>query len=290
MPVVFISHSNQDDESTLFLVDYLKRAGFDVWVDFENLRGGVDWLCEIQAGIDRCDAVVTILSKASLKSVWVERECLYAFQLGKPVFTALIDNVRLPLHLINIQYCDCRERIAQGAADLANSLKIRLSYADPVNYARSDVSNKPMEANFFPYVEQLPQGDIAAQVARELFHWARRIADELAFSGKAHPAIHARIALNGQLLTLFTIWAYPKTPSLQLPLDQLAAYPPYKSKQSRRAILKRLNKLLPKKSRLSADAADRRPTIPLKHLGSPKKLDALKAIVFDICDNLRANG
>ena len=111
MPLVFISHSNEDEESTQFLVEYLRREGFRVWVDFENIRGGADWLCEIQAGIERCDAVVTVLSKASLKSVWVERECLFAFQLSKPVFTALVEDVRLPLHLINIQYCDCRERI-----------------------------------------------------------------------------------------------------------------------------------------------------------------------------------
>ena len=289
MPVVFISHSNQDDEPTVYLVGFLRRAGFDVWVDFENIRGGADWLCEIQAGIERCDAVVTILSKASLKSVWVEREILYAFQLGKPVFTALVDDVRLPLHLINIQYCDCRERIAEGAADLADSLKIRLSYADSINYAKSDVSNKPIEANFFPYVEQLPHGDIAANVARDLFCWARSIADELAFSGKTHPACHARIALNGQLLTLFTIRAFPKTPSLQLPLGSFAGYPPYRSKRSRRALLKKLNQLLPKRARLATSAADRRPTFPLEQLGKAEKLAAFKAIVIDICDNLRAN-
>ena len=109
MPKVFISHSNQDRELTLFVVDALRRAGFDVWVDFENIRGGADWLCEIEAGIQRCDAVVTILSAASKASVWVERECLYAFQLKKPVVTALVADILIPLHLINIQYVDLRD-------------------------------------------------------------------------------------------------------------------------------------------------------------------------------------
>ncbi len=289
MPLVFISHSNQDDQSTLFLVEYLKRAGFRVWVDFENIRGGADWLCEIEAGIERCDAVVTVLSKASLKSVWVERECLFAFQLSKPVFTALVEDVRLPLHLINIQYCDCREGIEDGAAALAKSLHISLTGVRPTNYARSEVSSVPTEANFFPYIEQLPQGDIAAKVARDLFNWARSNVDELAFSGKSHPACHARITLDGRILTLFSIWAYPKTPSLQLHFKRLAAHPQYKTKRSRRALLKRMNRLLPKPARQPASAIDRRPTFPLKHLHSPATRQAFKAIVLEISENLMKN-
>ena len=287
MPLVFISHSNEDEESTQFLVEYLRREGFRVWVDFENIRGGADWLCEIQAGIERCDAVVTVLSKASLKSVWVERECLFAFQLSKPVFTALVEDVRLPLHLINIQYCDCRERIEDGAAELARSLMRSLSGVDAINYARSDVSSVPIEANFFPYIQQLPQGDIAAMVARDLFNWARSHVDELAFSGKTHPACHARLSLNGKLLTLFSIRAYPKTPSLQLHFKRIAAHPPYQSKRSRRALLKRLNQLLPKQARLPANAIDRRPTFALQHLESAAERKAFYAIAQEICDRLK---
>ena len=287
MPLVFISHSNQDEAWTLVLVECLKREGFRVWVDFENIRGGADWLCEIEAGIERCDALVTILSKSSLKSVWVERECLFAFQLGKPVFTALVDDVRLPLHLINIQYCDCRERIEDGATALAKSLMTSLTGDDTMNYARSDVSSIPTAANFFPYIRQLPQGNIAALVASDLFNWARSNVDELAFSGKSHPACHARIRLSGRLLNLFSIRAYPKTPSLQLDFKRLAAYPQYKSKRSRRALLKRVNRLLPKHARLPASAIDRRPTFPLLHLHSAAERQAFKAIALEISDSLK---
>ena len=128
MPKVFISHSNQDSKQTLYISDALKRAGIDVWVDYENIRGGADWLCEIQAGIARCDAMVVVLSRASADSVWVERECLYAHQLRKPVFTALVADILIPLHLINIQYCDLRERPAEGMAKLAASI---LSASNP---------------------------------------------------------------------------------------------------------------------------------------------------------------
>ena len=223
MPKVFISHSNQDHESTLFVIDSLRRAGFDVWVDFENIRGGDDWLCEIQAGITRCDAVVTILSQASTQSVWVERECLFAFQLKKPLLTALVADVLIPLHLINIQYCDFREQASSGMVKLVESLETLLtSVDDSRDYPVAALSRQPLEANFFPYLEQLPTGDVARMVAQDLFYWARRIADEVAFGGRSNPGFHTRIMVNGKTVTVFTIWAYRKTPSVQLPLDYLS--------------------------------------------------------------------
>lgn len=290
MPKLFISHSNHDDQKTLFIVESLRRAGFAVWVDFENIRGGADWLCEIQAGIERCDAVVTILSKASLKSVWVERECLFAFQLKKPVFIALVDQVHLPLLLINIQYCDCRGHLADGVATLIESLSLSVSTpATEINYPLEAVSGKPIEANFFPYVEQLPQGGIAAMVAKDLFHWARQIVDEVAFGGKTNPACHARITVNGHPVTLFSLWAYPKTPSLQVAFDYLSVHKPFNKRKQRRALLKQLNQLLPKNSRLCADKADRRPTIPLELFAAAETLEAFKQIISAIIDDLRAN-
>ena len=289
MPKVFISHSNRDSEATLLIAEALRRAGYDVWVDFENLRGGADWLCEIQAGIQRCDAVVTVLSKQSLSSVWVERECLYAFQLNKPLFTALLDNVLLPLHLINIQYCDFRENFADGTAGLVESLRVRLnSTRDAVKLEASAHSVRPNTANFFPYLEQLPHGETATLVAKDLFYWAGEIADEVAFGGRVNPGLHARIELAGQLLTVFSIWAFPKNPSLQLPFDYLSAHEPFRSRQVRRMALRQLNNILPKGMRFKMDSADRRPTFPLYVLSGADKLEALKRLLREIMGDVRA--
>ena len=292
MPKVFISHSNQDSNETLFVSDSLRRAAIDVWVDFESIRGGADWLCEIEAGIQRCDAVVIVLSKASATSVWVERECLYAWQLDKPVFTALIADILIPLHLINIQYCDLRARRTEGMAKLVESIQHALR-TDEKNAARnpiSAVSRRPVEANFFPYIEQLPNGDIAALVARDLFHWARDIADEVAFGGGVKkPAFHARIILDRQLVTILTIWAYRRKPSAQIPLDHLARRKPFRGRRARSNILRQLNLLLPKPRRFKADKADRRLSIPLHYLSSADKLEAFKGIVLELIHDLRSH-
>lgn len=289
MPKVFISHSNQDSDETLFVADSLRRAGIDVWVDFENIRGGADWLCEIQAGIQRCDAVVVVLSKSSANSVWVERECLYAWQLRKPVFTALVDDILIPLHLINIQYCDLRARRTDGMSKLVDSIQTALrSGAETTLNASASISREPAEDNFFPYVEQLADGDIATLVARDLFHWSRSVAHEVAFGGVSKPGFHARVKLNRHLVTVFSVYAYRRHPSAQIPLDRLAAHKPFSRRKVRAAILRDLNRIPPKNLRFNADKANRRPTLPLVRLSSADKLEAFKSIVLNIVRQLHA--
>lgn len=289
MPKVFISHSNQDSDETFFVVDSLRRAGIDVWVDFENIRGGADWLCEIEAGIQRCDAVVVMLSKSSADSVWVERECLYAWQLRKPVLTALVADILIPLHLINIQYCDLRARRTDGMSKLIASIEAVLqSNNEAESIAVSTVSRQPDENNFFPFVAQLNDGDVATLVARDLFHWSRSVAPEVAFGGVSKPGFHARVKLNRRLVTVFSVYAYRRRPSAQIPLDRLAAYKPFKRRKARAAILRDLNRILPKQQRFKADKANRRPTLALVHLTSADKLEAFKSIVLEIISELRA--
>ena len=286
MTNIFISHSNQDNDATLFIVAALRRADYGVWVDFENIRGGAEWLCEIEAGIERCDAVVLVLSAASRQSTWVERECLYAYQLRKPVITALTADVLIPLHLINIQYCDLRDR-RSGLAKLLEALAAIQPEGESSDYVPAAVSRQPLEANFFPYMEQLPSGDVAGLVARDLFHWARQITDEVAFGGAVKPGFHARVYCEGNPVTVFSVWAFRRRPSAQIPLDLLASQAPFSRRAVRRDILRQLNKLLPRKSRFPAASCDRRPTFPLRHLSDAEKLEAFKVVVLDIAEGLR---
>ena len=290
MPDIFISHSNEDSDATDFIVAALRRAGYGVWVDFENVRGGAEWLCELEAGIERCEAVLLILSAASRQSRWVERECLYAYQLRKPVITALIADVLIPLHLINIQCCDLRER-RSGLAKLLEALAHIQPEGEPREFVPAAVSRLPQEANFFPYLQQLPAGDVAALVARDLFHWARQVADDVAFGGAVNPGFHVRVKRdsNGKSkrVSVFSVWAYRRRPSAQIPLDLLASQSPFARRAARRDILRQLNQLLPRKSRFPAASCDRRPTFPLLHLSDAEKLEGFKQIALDIAERLR---
>ncbi len=275
MSTIFISHSNEDQALTGSIVERLRSAGWRVWVDYENIRGGAEWLCEIEAGIARCHAVLVILSPSSAASVWVERECLYAFQLRKPVLTALVADLLIPLHLINLQYCDLRQ--PSGVDKLLESLTALLEVDEASNYPEEEVSSSPQTANFFPYLTQLPHGHIAALVARDLYEWACEIADAVEFGGRRRPGFHVRLQLAKERCTLFSVWAYPVQPALQLPWRSMAR----RSQIDSRAVLRDLHALLPELT------ARRQNTIPLRCLDSAEKLESLKVILLDAARQLK---
>lgn len=289
MSTIFISHSTTDNEATRIIADNLRQSGFNIWVDFDSIEDGSRWVREIQNGIDTCDVVVVILSKAARQSEWVEKECLYAFDLKKPVFIARIEDVPLPLYLINIQYTDCRF-LADGIMDLIDAIQKTLtSTVTLTEHIAEDATADPTEENFFPYVEQLPDGEAAMWVAQDLYFWAQQISDEVEFGGRQNPAYHVKINLDGEPVTVFSIMAYPRTPSTQIALDYLQSHAPYNKASNRQKVIKQLNQLLPDGIQFDKSRADRRPTIPLHYLGTAEQLEGYKQIILDLIRHLRAS-
>ena len=285
---VFISHSNEDNAETLRIAEALRRAGYGVWVDFENIRGGVAWLCEIEAGIERCDAVLVALSATSRGSTWVERECLYAFQLKKPLIAALVADVLIPLHLVNIQHYDLRDP-KLGLAELLDALSRLQARGQATNlFLPAAVSREPVEANFFPYIKQLPGGAIASTVARDLFYWARQAADEVAFGGMSNPGFHTRQGLSwppcDDSLGLGLPAQSVSADSAGLPFEPCALFAPAWSGGK---ILHKLNRILPRESRIEADKVDKRLTFSLRNLSDARRLEDFKRLLMEIMDALR---
>ena len=64
-PYIFISHSSQDNHAVAEIVDDLQAQGIHVWVDFDRLESGTQWLNTIQDAIDDCAGFLVILSKVS---------------------------------------------------------------------------------------------------------------------------------------------------------------------------------------------------------------------------------
>ncbi len=275
MSPIFISHSNQDRALTEPIVERLREAGFSTWIDYENIRGGAEWLCEIEAGIARSQAVLVILSAASAGSVWVKRECLYAFQLQKPLLVALLADLLIPLHLINLQYCDLRT--PAGMSNLLESLRALLATAGEAGCAQGAVSEKPLESNFFPYLAQLPQGDIAALVARDLYVFAQQHADAVEFSGSQRPGFHARLQVGARRRTWFSVWAYRRRPALQLHMTSRAK----RADPAPAEILRAWQALLPTSAR-------KRATLPLRSLDRADKLEACKSLLLGSKRQLRS--
>lgn len=103
---VFVSYSRADwDHFAEPLVTHLRRHGFKVWVDQHLLRGGHDWLDEINGALDMSDFMVLCLSPDSIRSKYVKLEYRTFFQADKPIIPVMCRPVdRLPAELQIIQY------------------------------------------------------------------------------------------------------------------------------------------------------------------------------------------
>lgn len=108
MSHVFISYSKSDHDYASRLADALLNAGFDVWLDTENLKSGVAWWNEIVAGIRTCAAMIVIMTPRSQASRWVQREVLLADEWGKPMFPLLLEGENWPL-FVDKQFEDVRD-------------------------------------------------------------------------------------------------------------------------------------------------------------------------------------
>lgn len=110
MTKVFISYSRKDFPFVKRLAADLKEAGVDVWYDMSNLGVGSRWRAEIETAIKTCQFVIVVLSPDSINSEWVEREFLFASNLGRQILPLMYRPCELPLNYVNINCIDVQGR------------------------------------------------------------------------------------------------------------------------------------------------------------------------------------
>jgi len=71
---VFLSYSSVDDKLALRLASDLRSANVDVWLDQWNLEIGQKFEQKIKQNVDEADFVIVLLTRASVSSMWVNRE------------------------------------------------------------------------------------------------------------------------------------------------------------------------------------------------------------------------
>lgn len=121
-PTVFISYSHEDDDFALRLIDDLQGGGHAVWIDKMNIKGGAEWVRSIADGISNSYAFVTLLSPDANISRWVQREYLYADNLGKPIFPVMARPSEVPFQMIDRQVLSLVEDYAMGLEQLLTVL------------------------------------------------------------------------------------------------------------------------------------------------------------------------
>jgi hypothetical protein len=286
----FVSHSTKDKPFVTDLAAQLQAAGLKLWVDAEDIADGAAWARAIQQGVENCGAMLVVWSAQARTSEWVEREILLAQRLNKPIFIAQIDDTPLPIFLINRQATDFRQRPQQATQRLIRALQ-KIAQMPPAapSSAYSKTAVKPNEHNFFRYLEQLPQGVEAAQIARSLFAFAEQRANSITFSGKAEPAFHAHVWVGPGGLVIFSVRAYRRQPAVEVPLQYWMNFSPYDQQRERKAVLDALNRLMPEQEQFAANRANLRPNLPLvRALSEAQKLSAFEQVLGDAITRLNS--
>ena len=120
MAQIFISYSRKDINFVRKLAGDLEKAGYEVWWDLTDLRGGDDWPRVIPAASESSQYVIVVLSPNSAVSDWVEKEYTQALSLHKKIIPVMLANSRIPFSLNTINYIDFTG--ADYAASLNNLL------------------------------------------------------------------------------------------------------------------------------------------------------------------------
>jgi hypothetical protein len=126
MQQIFISYSRKDIAFVRRLAADLEKAGYDVWWDLTDLRGGDDWVRVIPAAIEASAFFLVVLSPNSAISDWVEKEYTQALGSGKKIIPIMLSPSRVPFALNTINYVN----FSSGEyADNLESLLKALEYA-----------------------------------------------------------------------------------------------------------------------------------------------------------------
>lgn len=80
-PVVFFSYAREDSASVKPIYKALKTAGFQTWLDVEDLAPGQLWQKEVEQTIQEADFILIFLSSKSVSKVgFFQAEWKYAFE------------------------------------------------------------------------------------------------------------------------------------------------------------------------------------------------------------------
>src|SRR5277367_5837473 len=84
--MIFLSYSWNDSAVARTLDLWLRRRGFDVWIDFRNLDCSSEITSQLDAAINDCSMFVVLGTSQSKCSQWMRTEFLMACKHAKPIF------------------------------------------------------------------------------------------------------------------------------------------------------------------------------------------------------------
>jgi TIR domain len=124
---VFLSYSHEDKDFVDHLAIALVKEKTNVWVDRWELRVGDSLIERIQDAIKEADALVVVLSKASVESPWCKKELSAGLireleERRVVVLPVVVDDCEIPLFLRDKMYADFRNDRDEGLRQVLESL------------------------------------------------------------------------------------------------------------------------------------------------------------------------
>ena len=126
MGSVFISYSRYDTAAADRVAAGLRRAGLQVFLDRDGIRGGGPFASQITRAISRCDVFVLLISPASARSAYVLRELhVAADDYQRPILPVVVadaDITPFRLMIAGLQQVDFRHGSDQELADVVDGV------------------------------------------------------------------------------------------------------------------------------------------------------------------------
>jgi len=124
---IFISYSRQNSNFAHQLTTDLSKAGANVWFDQISIQTGEPWDSSIDKALDEADAVLLILSKASVSSENVLDEISFALEENKKIIPVLLERCDIPFRIKRLNYFNLSKDIGTGMKLLLNALNLNPS-------------------------------------------------------------------------------------------------------------------------------------------------------------------
>lgn len=112
MKTIFISHSSKDDRFVDNIRRDLHRRGYRTWVDHHDIPTGELWDKVVDKALHDSDAMLLVLTPASMNSKEVDIEWREFRTLEKPIFPLRLQECPIPLLIRHLQYIDFSDEAA----------------------------------------------------------------------------------------------------------------------------------------------------------------------------------
>lgn len=129
---IFISYATKDKASAHQIAEELRSAGFDPWLDAQQVQPGENWSQAIGNALEKSDAIVLLVSKAFLQSPRLIEEWNFAIGSKKhagrvlPIVAPGTPVASIPWILKHLQHLKAGtdwKRTGRRAADLLREIE-----------------------------------------------------------------------------------------------------------------------------------------------------------------------